>query len=179
MDDDQWLPGKARQANPLTASARVSGEGKDVGALVDGLDRAVAGVDHAWTGPAGASVTLAWDSAVMLGGLRIVFDSDLNQHKRMPCSVPLKGNRCAVPASLVRHYRVEVRNADGSWRTVCREHDNHQRLVRLPIAAHTTGVRITPEEMGRQHGVLMRKEVRRLVENRLPANLRERVKLWV
>ena len=63
----------------------------------------------------------------------------------MPCSVPLKGNRCGVPSSMVRNYRVEVRNADGSWRTVCREQDNHQRLVRLPVAAHTTSVRITPE----------------------------------
>ena len=88
---------------------------------------------------------MTWHEPVMVGGLRLVFDSDLNQHKRMPCCVPLKGNRGGVPASMVRQYRVQMRQADGSWKTIAREENNYQRLVRLPLDVRTSAVRIVPE----------------------------------
>jgi FAD dependent oxidoreductase len=145
MDDDQWLPGLVRGVTPLTRSAQLAG-GEGVEKLRDGHDRPAEADGHAWEGKAGDAITLSWSEAVAVGGLRIVFDSDLNQHKRMPCSIPLKGNRCGVPASMVRRYRVEAQNADGSWRTVCREEQQYQRLVRLPLAVKTNAIRVVPEE---------------------------------
>jgi hypothetical protein len=76
----------------------------------------------------------------------VVFDSDLNQHKRMPCSVPLKGNGSGVPASMVRQYRVEARNSDGTWTTVFRDEQNYQRLVRVPLNVRTSAIRLVPEQ---------------------------------
>ena len=145
MDDDQWLPGRRRAVTRLTQLAEFGG-GETVAKLRDGHDRPREGDAHAWEGRLGDAVTMQWGEAVGIGGLRIVFDSDLNQHKRMPCSVPLKGNRCAVPASMVRSFRVEAQQEDGSWQVVHQEDENYQRLVRLPLDVKARAIRVIPEQ---------------------------------
>ncbi len=79
--------------------------------------------------------------------MRFTFDSNLNNDKRMPhSSYPQKGDRCAVPGSLVKRYRIEAEDDAGRWRTVHRETSNHQRLVRVPLNVSTAAVRFVPEE---------------------------------
>lgn len=145
MDDDQWLPGHLRDVSPLTRIATIQGTG-DVEKLRDGHDRSDGTDTHAWDAHPGDAVTFAWKGSTHIGGLRLVFDSDLNNDKRMPCSIPLKANRCGVPASMVRTFRVDVQNAEGIWRTVYRQECNYQRLVRVPLDVDASGVRIVPEE---------------------------------
>lgn len=144
MDDDQWLPGRRRDVTRLTQAAKFGGE--SAVKLRDGHDRPREGDTHAWDGRLGDAITMQWSETVGIGGLRLVFDSDLNQHKRMPCSVPLKGNRCAVPASMVRSFRVEAQRQDGSWQVVHREKENYQRLVRLPLDVKAKAIRVIPEQ---------------------------------
>jgi hypothetical protein len=145
MDDDQWLPGRARAVSELTRLARLHG-GDGVEHLRDGYDRPCEKRAHAWHAKAGEAATFEWSQEVAIGGLRLVFDSDLNQPKRMPCSVPLQGNRCGVPAGMVKSFRVETLHADGTWATVYREPGNYQRLVRVPLGVKAAALRLVPEE---------------------------------
>ncbi len=144
MEDDQWLPGLSRRVNAMTRDARITAVG-DTQFLRDGQDRPVGDVEYGWVGEMGESILFELDKDIFVGGLRLVLDSNLNDHKRMPSTIPLKGNQSRMPERMLRNFRVEVRQADGSWRVVHRQVDNHQRLVRVPLAANTSAVRLVLE----------------------------------
>lgn len=141
MDDDQWLPGRRRECSSLTQTAEVSHP-----EIRNGADRPIGDQSNAFTGVCGEAVTLKWREPVQIGGLRLVFDSDLNQHKRMPCSVPLRGNCQGVPASMVRKFRIDAQSADGAWTTAYSSQNNYQRLVRVPLDVRAAAIRVVPEE---------------------------------
>jgi len=145
MEDDCWLPGRSRPLSALAAKADLNGEGENVAALRDGLERNREGESHAWTAPLGSAAEYRWSSAVTLAGARLVFDSNLSHEKRMPCTYPQKGDVIRVPGTLVRQFRLEALDAAGQWRTVYRETDNTQRLVYAPFAVSTTALRLIPE----------------------------------
>ena len=148
MDDDCWLPGRGRASSELARGAQLAGEGQDLPALLDGTDRDRPGEGaHAWSGAVGTGVEYTWPRPVQIGGARLVFDSNLQLHKRMPCTYPHReAGACAVPASLVKAFRLETRDAAGRWTTAFRETDNFQRLVQVPIGIEATGLRLVPEE---------------------------------
>jgi len=141
MDDDAFLPGLARNPDRLAQQAACS----HAGPLLNGHDRPIADQANAIELAPGQAITFTWDQPTDLAGLRIAFDSNLNSDKRMPCSYPQKGDRCLVPRSLVRRFKVEVRDADGHWRTAHAEDNNYQRLARIPLLTRATAVRFTPE----------------------------------
>jgi len=145
MDDDAWLPGVRRPHGDLARQATLAGGGRDAGALLDGLDRDREGESHAWVGRPGEPIEFLFDQPTDIAGARIVFDSDLCHTKRMPCSYPQRGDRCLVPGSLVRGFRLDARRPDGAWHTVHRADENHRRLVRLPVGVRATGLRLVPE----------------------------------
>ena len=146
QDDDCWLPGRNRAASTFAASGALTGGGDNLPALLDGLDRDRENELHSWSGHVGDSVEYRWNGLVHIAGVRFVFDSNLQLHKRMPCSYPHRNGNCAVPKSLVKSFRIEALNPDGHWKTVHRETDNYLRLVNLPINARTTALRFVPEE---------------------------------
>ena len=113
--------------------------------LSNGHDRPVGDEENVWKGTVGDAVTLSWDREVKIDGARFVFDSDLNNVKRLPCSYPEKP-RSRVPQSLVKQFRLETREGDGSWKTVFREENNYQRLVRVPLDVRARGLRFVAEE---------------------------------
>ncbi|MFA6931430.1 MAG: hypothetical protein WCT05_13980, partial [Lentisphaeria bacterium] len=90
-----------------------------------------------------------------VGSARIVFDSDLNRKGQGACSYhweknilsnfPLHQPPRRPPATLVRSFRLEARQADGSWQEFYREENNYQRLVRLDFTLETDAVRLIPE----------------------------------
>lgn len=145
MDDDVMLPGFTRQVTELTHQAALGGGGDGHEALRDGHDRALGKVAHAWEGPVGEGITFTWPQAEEIGGLRLVFDSDLSRVKRMPCSYPRRADLVAPPPQLIRNYRVDALDSDGTWLAVAHETDNHQRLVRLPLGVRTRALRVIPE----------------------------------
>ncbi|MDR3710861.1 MAG: FAD-dependent oxidoreductase [Capsulimonadaceae bacterium] len=145
MDDDAWLPGLTRDASQLARSAKVSGGG-GVEKLFDGIERDRENESHAWSGPIGTAIEFDWGKTVPIAGLRIVFDSNLLNDKRMPQSYPQHGSHSRVPASLVRKFRIEARNEGGLWNTVFREDNNYQRLVTPALSLEASALRIIPEE---------------------------------
>ena len=145
MDDDCFLPGFTRNPTKLARAATLKAPGPDGDRLLDGCDRDRPDEPHAWQGRPGDAIEFAWDRPTFVGMLRCTFDSNLNNDKRMPCAYPVKVDRNAMPAELVRAYRVEVMNAAGDWRPVAHETRNLHRVVRVAIEAETTAVRFVPE----------------------------------
>ena len=80
-----------------------------------------------------------------VGGVRLCFDSNLNHDKRMPCAYPQRGDRTAMPGTLVRAFHVQARSSDGTWRTVYRTDENTARLVRIPLGESLTGLSLVCE----------------------------------
>jgi hypothetical protein len=112
--------------------------------LLDGLDRDRPNAEHRWEGPLGKPIEYRWKQPVQIGGVRIVFDSNLNNNKRQPCSYPQKGDRSLVPETLVKAFRIEIADEHGRWKTVCEESNNYQRLVRVPVNKQAVAIRLTP-----------------------------------
>lgn len=135
MDDDCWLPGLTRPVSTLAQTGKLSGDGQDLPLLLDGMDRDREKQSHAWTG---RQAEYHWTTRQHIGGVRLVFDSNLQLHKRMPCTFP---HKVAMPGSLVKSYRLET-----NGETVFRETNNHQRLVRVPLRVETKGLRLVIEE---------------------------------
>jgi len=147
MEDDCFLPGFTRRPDRLIeeSGARLSGEAEGLERLLDGMDRDREGAAHHARVPVEAPIAFEWDAPVRVGGVRITFDSNLDNDKRMPCAYPVKGGRCAMPDPLVRAFRVEVRGPSGEWAPAHRVGENIDRLVRLPIGREVTGVRLVVE----------------------------------
>ena len=144
MDDDCWLPGLTRPLSNLAASAELSGAGENVAALRDGMERDREEEDHAWSCEPGGIAEYSWPHPVQINGARLVFDSNLNHTKRMPCSYP-QGDTCRVPSSLVKKFRIEARDDAGDWQVVFQEETNFQRLVQVPLNIKTSALRLIPE----------------------------------
>ena len=137
MEDDCYLPGRSRATDPINQGAQLDGP------LLDGNDRPIGEKAHAWVGQVGQSVTLELRDAVDVAAARIVFDSNLNNDKRMPCSYPQQADRSAVPDSMTQSFQLEARR-DGQWQTVHQSDDNYQRLVVAPVGCRTDAIRLTP-----------------------------------
>jgi hypothetical protein len=145
MDDDSFLPGLPRPMSQLAERAQLVGQG-ETAKLLDGIDRDREDAYHAWEGEVGSAIEYRWSEPVQVGGVRFVFDSNLNNTKRMPCSFPQKGGRTTVPDSLVRQYRLDAQGEDGQWQTVHRETCNYQRLVRVALNVKARALRFVPEQ---------------------------------
>lgn len=144
MEDDCWLPGLPRPISRIAAEAKWNG-GENPRALLDGTDRDRPDGHHGWTCEMGQALEIEWNKPTQVAGIRVVFDSNLQLHKRMPCTYPHRAT-CAVPKSLVKAFRVEARESNGKWKTVFRDELNFLRLVRIPVNTEATAIRFVPEE---------------------------------
>jgi hypothetical protein len=144
MDDDCWLPGLLRPISALAKSAAICADGEGLHRLLDGLDRDRAGVAHFWEGPLGKPIEFRWKNPVQIGGVRLIFDSHLNNQKRQPCSYPQKGDRSLVPKTLIKSFRIEISDERGQWKPACEESNNYQRLLRIPLNVKTNALRLIP-----------------------------------
>jgi hypothetical protein len=153
LDDDCWLPWQTRQVPALSRAAVLTASEGDPEPLRNGLDRPDGEVDHGWRGAPGSWIQYSFATPTAVSQVRLVFDSDLNRRgKNMPCAWPRDPTTIAspgacqlhhpAPPTLVRAFRVESLAADGAWAEVARVEDNHQRLVRVPLAVDTSALRV-------------------------------------
>lgn len=153
MDDDSYLPWHARPIPELSRNATLSASTGDPAPLRNGIDRHVAGADNGWTGEMGDLVEYRFETAAQLSEARLIFDSDLNRTdtargrsaRNMRPFYPLDATPWAMPATMVKAFRIEVQDATGQWRIAHREENNYQRLVRVPLNNNATAVRFIPE----------------------------------
>jgi hypothetical protein len=146
MEDDCYLPWNEREVPGLTSRAALSASSGDPEPLRNGLDRPIGSADNGWTAPLGEHVTYSFDCIEQVHGLRITFDSDLNRpEKNEHANRPLDWEPVGVPETLVRAFRVEVLDPEGTWRVIAREENNYQRLVRVDLDLQARAVRLVPE----------------------------------
>jgi FAD dependent oxidoreductase len=141
MDDDCYLPWHVRPAPKLSEQAVLIASMGDPEPLRNGVDRSLGTTDNGWWGAVGSWVAYHFELPTAVSALRFTFDSNLKDNKRMPCSYPLQGNHVRLPAILTRAFDIDVLDEQGEWQTVHQVHENHQRLVRVPLEAVTRGVR--------------------------------------
>ena len=127
-----------------------------VARLRDGMDRDWDDGGHGWRAPLGSAAEYRFAEEIELREARLVFDSFLDRREK---DRPLGGNdECsqgryyraladrprAVPATLVRAFRIDRLDADGAWKPEAEVTDNHQRLVRVPLNCRARGLRLVP-----------------------------------
>jgi hypothetical protein len=139
MADDCWLPGRARPIDALALQSVC-----DAPVLLNGHDRPVGEDSNAQMAELNQPITFTWKSRVNVGALRAVFDSNLAHEKRMPCSYPQKYAANSLPGSLVQGFRIEARRSDGTWQTVLKDENNHQRFRQIPLNLQTDALRFVP-----------------------------------
>jgi hypothetical protein len=95
---------------------------------------------NGWKAPIGAALTLTFKSDRDIAGVRLIFDSNLANEKRMPCSYPQKHDRSAMPESLVKRFKLEVRRGS-VWSSVG-EFENAQRLRHIAVNTRGDALRL-------------------------------------
>jgi hypothetical protein len=150
MDDDCYLPGKVRSTSELCRDAKISASEGDASNLLNGVDRPVGDVDNGWTCTPGGWAEISLPVISQLKEARVIFDSRLDGNgMRMVAFYPLDNSLpphlpAAVPSSLVKSFRIEVNDGSG-WKTIHREENNYQRLIRIPLGCTADSVRLVVE----------------------------------
>ena len=154
MDDDCYLPFSVRPVCELSRCAELTAEHGDPAALRNGVDRPLSGADNGYLALPGEAITYRFDGMREIAGARLIFDSDLNREscdgypglrdKPMLCNRPLGAELFGFPKTMIRRFRIDIQDEGGTWRTVCEQTDNHQRLVRCPIGEKARAVRLVP-----------------------------------
>lgn len=146
MDDDAYLPGFLRPVAELARQASLAATSGGAETLRSGVDRVLVGEDNGWWAAPNEYATYTFDSPVHLSHVRLTFDSDQGDTKRMPCWYPKEGTRINMPAMLPRAFAVDFQDASGEWRRFHQVDNNYARLVRLPLQTEAKAVRFVPLE---------------------------------
>ena len=156
MEDDCFLPGFRREIAPLSKEATLSCDYGDCSSLHNGLDRRIWGNDNGYFGKTNKAITYTFDKPTHVNGFRLVVDSDLNReyvegnpnglHTSSVLFFPASHNNTTFgfPTTVLKSFRIEVKNEAGEWVTAYETNDNHQRLIRRKLDVVTTGVRLIP-----------------------------------
>ena len=156
MDDDCFLPHLRREISPLAKAATLTADYGDASDLLNGVDRRIWGRDNGYFGKTNQAITFQFDKPTFVGGFRLVVDSDLDRENidghpdLLTIPMPLFKGRgygntsFTFPRTVLKHFRVDVKGADGEWITAFETKDNHQRLVRGRIERECLAVRLMP-----------------------------------
>ncbi len=156
MEDDCFLPGLRRKIAPLSKEAILTCDYGDCSDLVNGLDRRIWGKDNGYFGKTNKAVTYTFSEPKHVAGFRLVVDSDLNRefvegnpdglNTSSVMFYPYSYNQTTFgfPKCMIKHYKIEAQGADGQWRVVYEDKENHQRFIRQPLDITARAVRFIP-----------------------------------
>lgn len=145
MEDDCYLPWHKREIPELTKKAMLTSSVGDAEVLRNGLDRPIGEEDNGWFGNIGDWVQYSFNQPEHIQELRFVFDSHLNRKiHNMPCNYPLHNSDFHVPDSMIKDFKIEIKDYNGQWKEACKIKNNYQRLVRVKVDLQTTAIRFVP-----------------------------------
>ena len=156
MEDDCFLPKFKREISELSRNAKLSCEYGDCSALHNGVDRRIWGCDNGYYGKTNKAITYTFDKLMHVREFRLVVDSDLNREYTdgnpdglntssvlfFPASYD--NTSFGFPKCMLKSFRIEAADQNGSWKTVYETHENHQRLIREPLDIDATAIRLIP-----------------------------------
>jgi hypothetical protein len=156
MDDDCWLPGFTRAIPTRTKTAALECDAPDAENLRNGIDRPTETGENCVTVEKGGAITYRFSAPQAVSHVRIVFDSDLNRatlpekevcrHRNMLHNRSLDRQDVYVPKTIVRAFRVEGIEPDGTIRVLAQESNNYRRLRRYAAEGTYSAVRLIPLE---------------------------------
>jgi hypothetical protein len=147
MDDDCWLPWKARTIAELSKNAALTSSSGNIDALLNGIERPRDGQANCWEGKVNDWLEFDFETAKAVKEVRLIFDSDLNRKAlNMVCNYPKNISTYSPPASLVKAFHLDIENENGCWQEIYRENNNYQRLVKIPLDQTTGKLRLTIDE---------------------------------
>ena len=156
MDNDCFLPGFRREPSELTKKAKLTADYGDPSALLNGIDRRIWGNDNGYFGKTNKAITYTFDEETLVGGVRLVLDSDLDReytygnpdalHTSSTLFFPKSYNNTSFgfPKCLIKHYKIEIMDEKGGWVTAIEVFDNHQRFIKHELNVTTKAVRFVP-----------------------------------
>ncbi|MBR0510598.1 MAG: FAD-dependent oxidoreductase [Clostridia bacterium] len=156
MDDDCWLPGFVREIPALTKEAELVCSAPDARNLRSGIDRPVGTDENSAAVAKGEAITYRFSEPAAVSRVRVVFNSDLNRstlppqearrHRNMLHNRPLNWPDVYVPKTLVRIFRIEGVEPDGTVRVLAEETNNYRRLRCYAVSGVFSAVRLIPLE---------------------------------
>ncbi len=142
MDQDVYIPWETRSIAALTREAHLTASAGDPAPLTNGIDRSREGHDNGWWGKADHSLMLTWTKPVSFKEIRLVFDSNFADPKKMMCRYPKQPVLAEMPKMLTRDFDIDIER-DGQWQPIHVVRDNRRRLVFLPVSEdNITGCRM-------------------------------------
>ena len=156
MEDDCFLPGFKREPSELTQRATLTADYGDPSNLLNGTDRRIWGNDNGYFGKTNKAITYTFEQPTDVNGVRLVFDSDLDReytdgnpdalHTSSTLFFPSSYHNTTFgfPKCMIKHYRIEVQDEKGEWRTAIEVQDNHQRFVKHTLGVQVKAVRFVP-----------------------------------
>ena len=156
MEDDCFLPGFKREPSELTQRATLTADYGDPSNLLNGTDRRIWGNDNGYFGKTNKAITYTLEQPTDVNGVRLVFDSDLDReytdgnpdalHTSSTLFFPSSYHNTTFgfPKCMIKHYRIEVQDEKGEWRTAIEVQDNHQRFVKHTLGVQVKAVRFVP-----------------------------------
>ena len=157
LGDGCYLPLHKKELSPVMAGAEITAGGVPADVLLDGWERRIGGVDHAWEGSLGDEIILTLPEIRKVQGLRLFFDSDLNRRtwdnqrwyvKRFPmkCNTFLDDKPLSVPKTIVRKFDIYLDKGDGTWEKVAEERNNYQYQYQKDLCCFVKRVKLVPLE---------------------------------
>lgn len=152
MEDDCYLPFRARPIPELSLKACYQVDGRGAEQLRNGLDRQIGRASNAWSGKPGDRIELVWEKPQRISSARLVLDSDLDRktlpeqesrdNRPMNASYPLHPKAAYLPKTLLRDFELQSQDEPGNWRNIAVIRDNRRRLVILPLNIRTAALRL-------------------------------------
>ena len=142
LANDCYLPGFRMMMPEIAGRFKYLSSSGDPSSLTNGVDR-ITGKDNNFLAlPKNGWLELISDSPHMVGGLDIVFDSDLStQIITMEFTEEYESGYQTPPATLATAFRLSFLTTHG-WSEQTVFHDNCRRHVRIPINRSIRGVRL-------------------------------------
>ncbi len=142
MEQDQFLPFATRRISELSRNAKVSDEN-----LRNGIDRSIGDNDNGSFVKLGDSCWYEFGKPETVSSVRIIFDSDFADTKRMRNleGVPEDDIR-HVPGTIARDFVIEVFRY-GEWQKVLEVNENRKRYLRLNFKplSDVEAIRLVPK----------------------------------
>ena len=129
LDDDCYLPTLKRESWVLCRQAEISGSGRDLENVLNGIDRSLEGKINAAKLKVGENIALNFSTPQKITSIRLVFDSDLTRnHLNMRSNYRLADKPFAPPATLVKSYHITANGVE-----IFRKENNCQRFNSIAV----------------------------------------------
>lgn len=157
MEDGCYIPWHKKELDTVMSGAKITVGDVSADILLDGLERRIDGIDHAWEGNLLDEIILTLPDKRKIDNLRLVFDCDLNRvtwdnqksfvrRYPMKCNTFLDDQPVVVPKTIVKKFDIYIDKGDGKWKKCFTEENNYQHIYMKKLSCSGKRVKLVPLE---------------------------------